>query len=70
MKRERLVELLTNRLIVMKQTNGKSKVAKSPNASRIEVLLIKVKDLTTGEMKKVDTAEYLMNMSNYVRVEA
>ncbi len=32
---------------------------------KIELMLIKVKDLKSGEIKMVDTAEYLGNMSNY-----
>lgn len=32
---------------------------------KIKVLLIKVKDLKSGEIKMVDTAEYLGHMSNY-----
>lgn len=35
----------------------------------IKVLLIKVKDLKSGEIKMVDTAEYLGHMSNYELVE-
>lgn len=54
----------------MKTINSKVNAAETKNAaSEIQLLLIKVKDLNTGEIKKVDTVEYLTHFSNYKRVE-
>lgn len=50
----------------MKFANIRVNAAETENAvGGIETLLIKVKDHKTGEIKEVDTAEYLTNMSNY-----
>lgn len=53
----------------MKQSNSRVNAAETENAAgKIQVVLIKVKDRRTGEIKKVDTAEYLYNLSFYERM--
>ena len=55
---------------MMKKNYLRVNAAATKNAaSGIGVLRLKVRVRTTGEIKQVDTAEYLMNMSSYEIME-
>ena len=50
----------------MKLANRKVNSAETEKTKAdIKIVKTKVKDLRVGEVKEVDTAEYLINVSNY-----